>query len=219
MPAANSSYIAVRTALVADTNEIYRSAIARLLQKNCGFQEVVEVPSVEAAIERLKADDQVAFLVVDVGGGPDPVDTSMIGGIRRTFADLVVVAMSVSDERADILAAIEAGVHGFIPKGLPLTRIAAALETVAAGEIYVPRAVADLFPKAARSEAKVPAKTLAKLTARQVDVLRLIRAGRSNRQIASELGLTEGTVKAHANAIFRALGVTNRSSAAAMEVG
>ena len=115
-------------------------------------------------------------------------------------------------------AALHAGAHGYVLKTMPLAKITAALEAIAAGEISIPWTVADLFPKLGRSEPKKPVKALAKLTARRADVLRLIRAGRSNRQIASELGLTEGTVKAHANAIFRTLGVTNRSSAAAMDV-
>jgi DNA-binding NarL/FixJ family response regulator len=99
---------------------------------------------------------------------------------------------------------------GYVPKSAGAQTLLAALRLVLAGEIYVPRLVLDAAP------AEEPGRTAGTpgLTPRQVDVLRLLAQGCSNKQIARGLGLAEKSVKAHVTAILRILQVENRTQAA-----
>jgi len=120
-----------------------------------------------------------------------------------------------------VLLALEAGAHGYVPKSLGAAELAQALQAIRAGTIYVPRLLADITAVAGepsspviRPEVPSGASPLG-ITKRQQDVLELIVRGLSNKEIARELNLGEGTVKVHVAALFRTLGVTSRSAAAA----
>jgi DNA-binding NarL/FixJ family response regulator len=151
-----------------------------------------------------------------------------------------VAVVSASKRRNDILLALEAGAHGYIPKGLGPVELASAIRAVRSGSIYVPASIADLQeeeskpqdlrlrpagPQPAaddkpqrlplRSSSVEPDTDETHLTRRQRDVLELIVQGMSNKEIARALKLGEGTVKVHVAALFRVLGVTSRSAAAA----
>ena len=112
---------------------------------------------------------------------------------------------------------MKAGASGFVSKSGSSADLLEALRTVLAGDIYLPPKLQELVM---RSEiAQGDGKTLAQrfgLTTGQARVLELLAEGRSNRQIGELLGLTEGTVKIHASAIMKAMGVSNRSEAALM---
>jgi DNA-binding NarL/FixJ family response regulator len=121
-----------------------------------------------------------------------------------------------------VLLALEAGAHGYVPKSLGAAELAQALQVIRAGTIYVPALLADITAVAGeptspviRPEASSEASPLGAMTKRQRDVLELIVQGLSNKEIARELNLGEGTVKVHVAALFRTLGVTSRSAAAA----
>ena len=138
-----------------------------------------------------------------------------------------------------MLLALEAGAHGYIPKGLGAVELSAAIQALRSGVIYVPASLADLsgtasepMPLLARAttvrgtsadESEPASLTFRRastasaphLTPRQAQVLALLIEGLSNKAIARELGLGEGTVKVHMAALFRALGVTSRAGAAA----
>jgi DNA-binding NarL/FixJ family response regulator len=130
--------------------------------------------------------------------------------------------VSASKRRNDILLALEAGAHGYIPKGLGAVELAAAIKTVRSGSIYVPVSMADLQEGEEktqevrlRSASVDPDTDETPLTPRQRDVLELLVTGMSNKEIARALQLGEGTVKVHVAALFRTLGVTSRAGAAA----
>jgi len=116
--------------------------------------------------------------------------------------------LSASEDLEVILAALEAGARGYIPKSSKREVICAALRIVAAGSIYVPPQAISAQPGAA-----APAQETA-LTERQLDVLRLMTRGFANKEIAAQLSIAKDTVKQHAKAVYAALGVGNRSQAA-----
>jgi len=127
--------------------------------------------------------------------------------------------VSGSKNRRDVLSALEAGVHGFISKGLGVTELAHALRLILDGVIYVPAAIATLpsgdeQALVRRDPARPHKSTLAILTPRQRGVLELLVEGKSNKAIARDLGLGEGTVKVHMAALFRSLDVKSRTAAA-----
>ena len=103
--------------------------------------------------------------------------------------------------------------HGYIPKSLPSSEIAAAIKGVIEGRIFVPAAIGKRGPGGARPEAPGANNASDKLTMRQKEVLNELLKGQSSKEIARSLGIAEGTVKIHLAAIYRALGVRTRAEA------
>jgi DNA-binding NarL/FixJ family response regulator len=129
--------------------------------------------------------------------------------------------VSGSESRRDILLALEAGVHGYMPKTLGIAELASALRTVLNGSIYVPPSLADIASLApeplgepAQTPAPIQSNSVSPLTPRQREVLDLVVKGKTNKEIALTLKLGEGTVKIHMVALFRYFGVNTRAAAA-----
>jgi DNA-binding NarL/FixJ family response regulator len=138
-----------------------------------------------------------------------------VNGLRRLcemWPSVHILVTADGCDRDTILEILSAGSHGFIPKSSSTPELEQALRATAAGHIYV------LPTSMNRSvhEAAAPGTSMneTKLTARQKEVLELLAEGKSNKQIGTALGISEGTVKVHVNAAFRALGVHNRVNAA-----
>jgi len=121
-----------------------------------------------------------------------------------------VLILSAVEDPAQVRRALAAGAMGYVPKSAGAQTLLAALRLVLAGETYVPRLVLDAAP----AEESPRTAGAPDLTPRQVDVLRLLAQGCSNKQIARGLGLAEKSVKAHVTAILRILQVENRTQAA-----
>jgi len=136
-----------------------------------------------------------------------------LSALRDGFPEAKVAVVSALEGRAEIIAALGAGVHGYIPKSLPSAEIASAIRTVLDGGIYVPPALGrrQAEPAARASEALEADK----LTSRQKEVLAELLKGRASKEIARTLDIAEGTVKIHLAAIYRALGVRTRAEAIA----
>jgi len=132
-----------------------------------------------------------------------------------------IAIISASDTRADILASLAAGLHGFISKHQSDAAILDAIARLLSGRIYVPRSLAeadDGEASASRGDNvgdSLPTEAdLLKLTKRQREVLGLLALGMSNKEIARALEIAEATTKIHIAALLRALGVRNRTEAA-----
>lgn len=125
--------------------------------------------------------------------------------LRERFPSMPIVVVSADDAPGTVNAVVALGVAGFIPKSDAADVIRNAVRIVLAGGTYVPARFAGAPGNGAATQAG--------LTERQVEVLRLLGSGRSNKEIARDLGITEGTVKVHLLSVFRALGVRNRTEA------
>lgn len=210
------------TALVADDDEFFRIAICSILVDRLGVAEVIETASLDEALERLSNQPEIALALFDLAM-PGMESPASLGAVRELFPNTRVVVVSASQRRRDILMALEAGVHGYVPKGLGVEDLAKALELILEGFVYVPASLSQLpstrdraaMPRADQPPSSASDETLAGLTPRQREVLELIVAGKSNKEIARALNLGEGTVKVHLAALFRNLGVNNRAAAAA----
>jgi DNA-binding NarL/FixJ family response regulator len=129
--------------------------------------------------------------------------------------------ITASELRQDVLRALAAGAHGYLPKTLGIDEIARALSHVLDGHVFVPPSFTDL-PSEARVPADlakrtaVPAVKVNWLTLREREVLRHMATGKSNKEIARALHVTEGTVRTHVYSLFRTLRVHNRVSAVAL---
>jgi DNA-binding NarL/FixJ family response regulator len=121
-----------------------------------------------------------------------------------------IVVLSANEDAATVRAAIRAGAAGYVPKTANSHTLLTALRIVLAGDIYIPPRYLE---NSAHSADKRSAGADCGLTDRQLEVLRLLASGLSNKSVARRLEITEGTVKQHVSAILKVLGVRNRTEA------
>ncbi|WP_262265899.1 LuxR C-terminal-related transcriptional regulator [Microvirga yunnanensis] len=218
-----------RVGLIADGDPYFRVAAAAILTHHFGFAELIEASSLDEALERLTENERIEAALLDLSMAGMRTPTNL-RAIRECFPHARVAVLSASNARQDILSALEAGVHGYMLKSLPVADLVKALRVVFEGGIYVPPCLADIssggslqplreLPDVAPEPQPVPpepapAASVHALTSRQREVLDLLVQGKSNKEIALALKLGEGTVKIHMAAIFRYFGVNNRAAAA-----
>ncbi|GGF11581.1 response regulator [Subtercola lobariae] len=201
--------------LVADDHPIVRSGIVALLAGEADIDVVGQAADGLEAV-RLAAELAPDLVVIDLRmpglGGADA--TAQIVGRQPSIRVLVLTTYETDD---DILPAIEAGASGYLVKAAPQGEILAGVRAVAAGQTVLAPSIATKLVERMRGE-RTPAP---KLSARELDVLRLVAAGSSNPEIAKALFIGDATVKTHLQHTFEKLAVTDRTRAVtrAMELG
>jgi DNA-binding NarL/FixJ family response regulator len=145
---------------------------------------------------------------------------NLIGKLHERLPSLPVVVLSALEEPENVRHAINAGAMGFVPKSAATRVLIEVLQQVLEGNVTVPLAlqssgppVSHALPGATGDALSATEPDVALLTLRQLEVLSRVCQGKTNKQIATELGLSEKTVKAHVTAIFKVLGVVNRTQA------
>ncbi len=200
--------------LIVDDHALVRDGLGHLLQVlDDDAVEVLEAATASDALACAATTPDLDLALVDLNL-PDRHGHELVAALVAQCPLLPTVVLSASEDPRDIEQVLAAGALGFVPKSSPTPVLVQALRLVLAGGIYVPPA---LMRAAARAAAPNPHA----LTERQAAILRRLVDGHSNKVIARELGITEATVKAHVSAIFKALGVSNRTQAAraARELG
>ena len=135
----------------------------------------------------------------------------LLAGFRQRYPRLKIIVMGMETEHGYIQRVIGAGAKGYLTHLAKESEIRMALEIVLDGSVWAPRKVlANLIDSARPEAAKKAVGEIPKITAREAEVLSLLVAGRPNREIARELSIDEGTVKAHVGRLMRKMGVENR---------
>jgi len=216
-----------KTALVADDHEVFRVFLSTILKDRLGFDRIDTVGSLDEVVAALERTPRVSLVLLDLTM-PGMEGATSLARIRAMRPEAHLAVVSGSLDRGDMLAAMASGVHGYVPKTLGITEMTEALDRVASGQVYLPPSFAAvpgpgepaplLAPAAILASVPAPiaaaASAVAGLSPQQRAVLELLRQGRTNREIAETLDLAEGTVKSHLQALFKRLGVRNRSEAA-----
>jgi NarL family two-component system response regulator LiaR len=198
---------AIRVLLV-DDHPVVRQGLRALLSTHDGIEVVGEADDGEAAVaaaDRLSPDVVLMDVVMP---GLDGIEALRRIGERRPQTRVVMLTSYADERRA--MEAVDAGASGFLLKDASPRDVAAAIGAAHRGEAVLHPAVAAKL----LAERRRPPAAHADLTARELDVLRLIARGLQNKQIAAQLHLSEKTVKTHVSAILRKLGVTDRTQAA-----
>jgi len=194
--------------LLADDHPLFREGVKPVLLKldrRVTLIEAHDYPSAFAAMHRAR---EVDLALLDLFM-PGMSGLEGVSRFRAAFPDIPVVVLSASEQTEDIKKLLAAGALGYITKASPSDVILSALQQVLAGTVYVPPSLQE-FTNDAEAPAAVQSGAL---TSRQLQVMREMAKGRSNRQIGETLQVTEGTVKLHVAAIFRLLKVNNRTEA------
>ena len=216
--------------LIADDHALVRQGLRQLLA-----DDKLGLPNASGDLSFLEADGFDAALEVLASKGADLllIDLSMPGmaganslrALREAHPNTKIVVITGWEDRATMLDCLGAGVHGYVPKSFATDQIVKAIEVILGGGVYVPSEIANLNgaeavngtggkDKPSASAPVVPG--LARFTKRQLDVLQLLGQGRSTKEIARALELSEGTVKVHLAAIYRGLNARNRTEAVAL---
>ena len=214
MTTLRSAILAAMKFLIVDDHAVLRTGLTALLRQARPLDIVLEAGDGKEGLEtaRLHPDLDAIFLDLEM---PGMHGMPAIEEFGRRHPNLPVIVLSSSEDPADVRRALAAGALGYIPKSTSSKNLLSALQLVLQGAVYVPPLVLNPPPAAAERVApkKAPAAS-AQLTDRQIEVLRLIERGLSNKEIGLTLNLSEKTVKVHVTGIFRALNVVTRTQAA-----
>jgi DNA-binding NarL/FixJ family response regulator len=194
----------VRVLLVED-HPLYRQAVKVLIDGMAGWGVVGAHGDAESALPSATEAD---LAVVDLAlPGVDGVEA--IALFKEANPDLAIVVLTMSDETPLLMAALRAGAQGYLVKGSEPEDIERALRAVARGQlVFDERVAAAVLSQAGRRTSAVADGAFPALTARELEVLDLVAAGRSNPEIAASLFVSPKTVKNHVSSILTKLGCT-----------
>lgn len=206
----------IRSVVIVDDHPLYSDALGAALQLVFPGCRIESVQTLSAAIEAIDGGVSPDLVMFDLKL-PDVHGISGFQKLRDRVPDTPILVISSLTSVEVVQALMEEGAAGFLPKESSSTVLRSALFDVSAGRKYVPkqyRTERQLAHDAVDCTAAHP--KLADLTPQQTKIMRLICAGKPNKQIAYELNLAEATVKAHITALLRRLGVQNRTQAAVL---
>lgn len=201
----------MKTVLIVDDHPLVLMVLDATVRTVFPGAQVRSAASCEEALDAVTLGQAPDLVLLDLGL-PGCTGVAALKRFLAAQPAARVVIVSAAEERAMVLAALEAGAAGYIPKTSPPAVFVAALRLVAAGGTYVPPQ-ALLLEQAMVAE-PVPAERRGELTGRQRDVLRLMAKGMGNKEIARHLRIAHETVKQHAKAVYATLGVPGRMHAA-----
>jgi DNA-binding NarL/FixJ family response regulator len=187
--------------LLVDDHAVIRMGLATAASDAGDMEIVADVENGQDALAAFRQ-HQPDVVVLDLRmPGISGVET--IRALRDEFKSVRILIFSNFAKGDEIFRALKAGAAGFVLKGMPLERLLEAIRAVHQGDQYIPNEIAM----------RVGERLLAQLSPREIDILHLLARGLSNKEIAAELGVVEGTVKIHITSIFSKLSVSDRTQA------
>lgn len=207
--------------LVADDHELFLKGLEFILSDLNKDIELVFAKSYTDIFNILEKDTNFNLVLTDLAM-PGANWEEAIAKIHNTMPETPIIILSAVFDKEIVEKTIEMGVSGYIPKTSSNAVILSAVNLILSGGVYIPPELLNhKLPEefnefkqvVEQPESKSPEEKIKNLTPRQIDVLRCIAQGMSNKQIAHKLNLTEGTVKLHVTAILKILNVYNRTGA------
>ena len=193
--------------LIVDDHTLFRQGLCYVLNELEEQTSILEASGFEQAMQHVAANPDLDLVLLDLNM-PGEDGFTALDTFAKTYPVMPVVILSASKQYGDIKRALDAGAMGYIPKDTTSTVMLNALRLILSGGIYVPPDMAQQFGLN-QSDSNVPV-----LTPRQLQVLAKMVQGHSNKIIASQLNISEATVKMHVTSIMKSLGVSNRTQAA-----
>lgn len=206
--------------VLADDHALLRQGVRGLLELTREVEVVAEVETGLDALAQIRAHrPNVALLDVRM---PGLSGVEVVTELRKTGDETPVVLLTTFDDDSALLAGVRAGISGFLLKDVAVETLLAALKTASSGGTLILPAVTERAARYLAEQPKFEASEWPdKLTPRETEVLRMMAGGYSNREIATALGTSEGTVKNQASSVLGKLGVRDRTRAVfkALELG
>ena len=203
--------------LLVDDHEVVRLGLRSLIERHAGFEVVAEAATEHEAVQKaLEHKPDIVLMDIRLAGG------SGIEACQQIISELpetkVIMLTSFADDEM-LFAAIRAGATGYVLKQVGSNELIRAVEAAARGEATLdPSLTQRVFSEVRRSIQQEEAAAFTDLTAQEMQVLGAIAEGKTNREIAKALFLSEGTVRNYVSSILSKLGVSNRAEAAAYAI-
>ena len=205
------------TVVLIDDHPLFRKGVGQLLALDSTFRVVGEAGDGATGVERVRAlDPDLVLLDLNMKGMGG---IATLAAIKADMPHVRVIVLTVSDSRDDLTAAIRAGADGYLLKDTDPEQVVEHLRRGIQGELVVSDSLAGALVQALRAQVRAPdasesADAADALTDREREILRALATGRSNKMIARELSIAEGTVKVHVKNVLRKLGLRSRVEAA-----
>jgi two-component system nitrate/nitrite response regulator NarL len=199
--------------LIVDDHPLFRKGVRYLVNKVAGFSIVGEASCGQEGID-MAAQLAPDIMLLDLNM-KDLNGIEVLKAVKRSNPDIRIVMLTVSDQTEDLVAALRCGADGYLLKEMEPEDLIIKLAEAAAGQITLTPRLINLLARAMREDAVQPKDTgEADLTNQEQRILELVAAGKSNKLVARELGITEGTVKVHVKHLLRKLNLRSRVEAA-----
>lgn len=206
-------------ALLVDDHALVAEAIGATLSKLDGTAEARYASTLKAALAQLRSEPEIDLVLLDLGL-PDAAGLDGLTGIRAEHPTIPVVVISANEERETVVAALEAGAMGFIPKSSSSALLSAALTVVFAGGVYIPPLA---ISKSAPTPVPIPvdnshvrvqtSRDDLRLSEQDWEMLRYLVYGFSNKEIGKRLDISPHTARRHVTNVLRVLRARNRADA------
>jgi DNA-binding NarL/FixJ family response regulator len=201
--------------MVVDDHELVRRGLLAFLGGEPDIEVIGEAGGGSEALELLAVMSsegrQPDVVVMDLKMAPmDGIESTR--RVRALYPEVEVVALTSFAEEERVHAALESGASGYLLKDSDADDVAAAVRAAHRGELQLDPTIARRLMSSLREDRQ--ADPMAELTSRELDVLRLVAAGKPNKQIAAELAISERTARTHVSRILRKLGLSSRTQAA-----
>ena len=196
--------------LLADDHPLFREGVAHSLGVEPDFEVIAQACSGEEAVEMaLRLHPDIVLLDVSMAGMGG---IAAAGKIAASAPVVRIMMLTVSENRENLMAALKAGAHGYVLKGVSAGELRSITRRVAGGEAYVtPALAADMLTEFSNPH---PIDSFSELTARETIILQLLSQGLTNREIGERTYLAEKTVKHYMTSILQKLHVRSRTEAA-----
>lgn len=195
--------------LIADDHALFRDGLTLYLEKIVPEATILQAANYSQMFKLLNDDSKIDFVFFDFEI-PDIPWQEALTELKKLSPETAIAVISGSEDNRTIKAILSAGVKGYIPKRSETKVLNNALRLILDGGTYVPP---NLIENQSEQSANGKNSGIKNLTYRQSQVLNLIAQGKSNKQIAFDMGVSESTVKLHINALLRSLRVSNRTQA------
>ena len=192
--------------LLVDDHPLIHETLSAVVRSLVPDARIHTENDLAGALSRARELHELELVLLDLGL-PGCAGIDALLRVRKALPGARIVVISANEDAESVRGALDAGAVGYVPKTSPPRVLTEALRLILGGGTYVPPQGAGAVPRRIASLADLG------LTARQADVLKLVAKGLANGEIARRLGISENTVKQHAHAAYRLLGVSSRTEA------
>jgi DNA-binding NarL/FixJ family response regulator len=202
----------MRRILIIDDHPLFREALQTAIMRILPKTEIYEASNFPEALKAIRAVGRIHLVLLDLYM-PNVRGFEGLLTLRTLYPTLPVAVISGQEDLRFVREALNYGAAGFIPKSYSKEQIAAALSEILDGNVFAPADADRVMVSPEEQEQMALARQLMSLTRQQLVVLKMMREGKLNKQIAFEIGLSETTIKSHVSEILRKLNVISRTQA------
>jgi len=197
------------TFLIADDHPLFREALQAALNPFFDDMKIIESDSLPSTLKAIKNHPEIDLILLDLNM-PCSYNYYVLTSVIDKSANTPVIVVSASDNEESVNIAMHYGARGYIPKTFNSRKMAHVIMTVLDGGLFIPEKYIDKIGVNA-PDLITSIEYVKGLTPKQLRVLRCLKEGKMNKQIAEELFVTEATVKAHISSIFKKFNVSSRT--------